>query len=96
MEPTEADRWIVMVQGELDASSRRHMADLAAILAGPGRDVELDLSGVTFVDSSGWAAVEAAVEALEAGGVAARVGRMSEPVRRVRAVLGAAQLTPAA
>lgn len=85
-----------MVQGELDASSRRHMADLAAILAGPGRVVELDLSGVTFVDSSGWAAVDAAVEALQANGVAARVGRMSEPVRRVRAVLGAAQLTPAA
>jgi len=49
------DRARVTVRGELDAFTAQ---DVHAVLAGTTQpEVELDLSGVTFIDSSGLAAV---------------------------------------
>ena len=98
MEPTlsERDRWIVMVQGELDVSTSHHLQELAGIFSGLGLGVDLDLGDVTFIDSSGWAGVLAAVEKLEEAGVPTRLVRPSDPVRRVASVPDWAILTRAA
>ncbi len=85
-----------MVQGELDITSRRHLADMAGILAGLRGGVDFDLSRVRFIDSAGWDALTHAVQTLEAAGMSARVSRQSDAVRRLRALLDASVLAPAA
>lgn len=98
METTHSgdDRWIVMVQGELDLSTTHHLAEMAEILSALGRDVDLDLSGVSFIDSCGWEGVVDSVEALRAAGVSARVTELSDPVRRVKGILDRSLLPTAA
>lgn len=51
----ERERTHITVRGELDAMSAPDLH--AAIAAATEGDVELDLSGVTFIDSSGLASV---------------------------------------
>ena len=51
----EGDRTRVTVRGELDAASAPDVH--AAIASSTGGDVELDMGGVTFIDSSGLASV---------------------------------------
>lgn len=94
--PTDDYCWTVLVQGELDISTRRHLAEVAEILAGLGKPVEFDLSGVTFIDPSGWGGVTQAIDALERAGVAARVVHPSEPVKRLRSLLAHPALPRAA
>ncbi len=72
-----------MIQGRLDISSSRHLAQIAAIFSGLEGDVEFDLSGATSIDSSGWAALAEAVEALNRAGVSARVAGVSDTGSRV-------------
>ena len=78
-DPPSGERWIVVVQGRLDVSSRRHMAEMAAILTGLGRDVEFDLSGVTCIDAAGWAGLTDALDTLRSAGVSARVSAVGDP-----------------
>ena len=93
---TGPDRWIVAIQGELDMSTRADMASLSDILSGLGMDVDLDMSGVRFIDSSGWDAVSELTARLQRAGIATRIVDPSEPVRRVRALLDRPWLQPAA
>jgi anti-anti-sigma factor len=51
----DAGRTHITVRGELDALSASELH--AAIAAATDGDVELDMSGVTFIDSSGLASV---------------------------------------
>lgn len=94
--PTHADCWAVMIHGELDITTKGHLAEVAAILAPLGKGVHLDLSGVTFIDPSGWDGVTAAVESLNRAGVPARVVHPSEQVRRLQALLAESALVRAA
>ena len=50
---SQADRTIVRVRGEIDAATCDELADALASAIEGAQHVELDVSGVTFIDSSG-------------------------------------------
>lgn len=75
----------VLVVGEFDvAVEQRFVGEVAQHLADGGR-VEVDLSGVEFMDSTG---VRALMLLRDRHGKAVSVGEMSEPVRRLFATVG--------
>jgi anti-anti-sigma factor len=59
---SDADgRVAASVQGDIDlANAPQLIAHLKALICGPGQRIEVDLSGVEFMDSSGLAALIAA------------------------------------
>jgi len=75
--------------GELDATTaprlRAALDDLAAAATG---DVQLDLGGLTFIDSSGLQSITTARRDLQADGRALRIADASKPVRRIFEVTG--------
>ncbi len=75
----------VALAGELDmAAAFRVESELERLLATPGIDaVVLDLGDVRFLDSAGLGALLSIREQARRQGLDLRVGRMSEPVRRV-------------
>lgn len=71
--------------GEIDA----HTAPaLAAAIDAAGPDVELDLAGVEFVDSSGLRVLIDAHQRLADAGGGLRLVSLSEPVRRLLEISG--------
>lgn len=89
----DADRTptLVTVRGELDAASAPQLeAAFAAAVA--GADLALDLSAVTFIDSSGLRAITAARREAEAGGRSLEVVSASVAVRRIFEMTGLASL----
>ena len=72
---TSADGCSVTVTGEVDASTAPGMrgALLAAVAHGGSGPVRVDLSGVTFLDSAGLAALAAAHRAAQGAGRELRV-----------------------
>lgn len=82
---TEAGVTVVAIDGELEVSEAAALRDLlGSLVAGPQSRVLLDLSRVTFIDSSGIGVlVGAHRRAAEAG---ARLG-LAEPTAGVRRVL---------
>ena len=66
----DGDTIFVRVRGELDIASapvlRRRLLELTAL---PGRGLTLDVGGVTFMDSSGLSALEAALLSANEHGV---------------------------
>lgn len=82
---TEGGVTVVAIDGELERSEAAVLRDLlGSLVAGPQSRVLLDLSRVTFIDSSGIAVlVGAHRRAAEAG---ARLG-LAEPTAGVRRVL---------
>lgn len=71
--------------GEIDA----HTApSLASAIDAAGPDVELDLAGVEFVDSSGLRVLIDAHQRLAEAGGALRITALSEPVRRLLEISG--------
>ena len=71
--------------GEIDA----HTAPtLASAIDAAGPDVELDLAGVEFVDSSGLRVLIDAHQRLAEAGGALRITELSVPVRRLLEISG--------
>jgi anti-anti-sigma factor len=87
-EPDASERHI-RVRGELDMSTA---PELSAALVQAGEDggdvITLDLSGVTFLDSSAIGALIAAGQELSASGKSLRIGRRSAIVSRVLEITG--------
>lgn len=82
------DRCIVTVRGELDAFS---VPDARAVIdAVAGLDVELDLAGVTFMDSSGLAMIVEARQQLMVHGRRLVLGARSAIVQRLLELSGVA------
>jgi anti-sigma B factor antagonist len=88
-----ADRVVVRLAGELDLAAcdacRRRLAQAAAVT---GRDVLVDLSPLTFIDSEGLAALLESVERLREARSVTYLVPQRGPVRRTLDV--AADLTP--
>lgn len=76
---------VVALTGELDADTASHFRSLIAehLLAGPGNLV-LDLSGLTFIDSAGLAAIVATDKGVRRAGTRLV---LAAPGRNVRNVL---------
>ena len=86
--PDSAERQI-RVRGELDMSTAPELS-AALIRAGEGGsgEITLDMSGVTFLDSSAIGALIAAGQELNAGGRTLRIGPRSAIVSRVLEITG--------
>jgi len=83
MAATHKDRWTVSLSGDVDASSAFGLLRLAELLSACKGDVDLNLGGVTFMDSGGWASVRSVAHALEAAGSPVRIVNPSLAVRRL-------------
>ena len=81
---------LVALRGEMDLSSVPLLQDRVAVLSGPR--VVIDLSGVSFMDSSGVGALLRVRQELEGRAVAVTMRRPVERVRRVIDLLGLADV----
>ena len=78
----------VSVRGELDASTAPDLADVCLSVHGQGaRDLVIDLTDTTFLDSSGLRALIEAHRLFSDGGNLA-LANASEPVRRLLEITG--------
>lgn len=87
----EGDAPTIRAAGELDAGSAAALLDALDAAAGGG-EVLLDLSGVTFIDSSGIRALAETFRRSDEGGFALRVTAVSEPVEDLLQMTGMASL----
>jgi anti-sigma B factor antagonist len=78
----------VSVRGELDAATAPDLADLCQTVHADGaRDLVIDLTETSFLDSSGLRALIEAHQLFSAGGNLA-LAHASEPVRRLLEITG--------
>jgi anti-anti-sigma factor len=82
---TQADEAVVLLAGELDPHSADSLAETLHELGSDDgmRRVVLDLSGVSFIDSSGLRVLLSADEELAAGGAKLVLRSPSEAVHRL-------------
>lgn len=91
--PTEGDRSTIAVLGEVDiASSERFLAHGRAGLDGGAKVLEIDLAGVTFMDSSGLSALVMIRAAARERGVQLLVTNVPAPIERLFTVTGLQEL----
>ncbi|MCI3150462.1 MULTISPECIES: STAS domain-containing protein [Streptomyces] len=90
---TGTDRHLITVQGTLDLHTARQLADtLQSLLLADGDSVLLDLSGVTFLDSSGLTCLIAAYRTARTTGARLVLVAPSQPVRHMLALTGVDQV----
>jgi anti-anti-sigma factor len=81
---------VVTATGEIDSSNCLALQDLLSSLAGQAasKEVQVDLAGVTFIDSSGLRALIVGQRAITEVGGAMRVSAASDSVRRLFEITG--------
>jgi anti-anti-sigma factor len=85
----------IVVIGEFDMTgTARFWASVSEALSTHPPSVTVEARGLTFIDSSGLAALIRAREAADAAGVAFRVDEPSPPLRRSAEVHGVENLLP--
>lgn len=82
----------VVADGELDAASAATLAGALEDAAPGSTGITLDLSGVSFIDSSGLRVIAAQVQRAEAAGTPFSVSAASEAVRRIFEMTGLTSL----
>jgi anti-anti-sigma factor len=79
----------VIVKGELDVAGAPHFIDLcSSIHAHGGREIVVDLTDTTFLDSSGLRGLIGAQHRFDAGGGSVRLLNPSAPVMRLLEITG--------
>ena len=94
-EPGQSDgQWLVQIRGEVDvATSPTLRNELAGLLERDARTIELDLTNLRFIDSSGLGVLVETLERLKAqNGEGIVLRGMQEPVRRVFEITGLTEL----
>lgn len=81
--PGTAALAVVRVHGELDPRGAPVLAAHCRVFAGEGRGLVLNLSGVTFLSSSGMGAVLALVSEFRQKGLAVKIAEPSPPADAV-------------
>lgn len=79
---------VVAAEGEIDTANNQRLEQVLASLAHGDADVVVDLSAVTFMDSSGLRALLTGQRAVLAAGRSFRIGDASDAVRRVLEITG--------
>lgn len=81
----DAGTWVIGVAGTIDMRTARSLRQKVTevVSAGERRSVSLDMSGVTFIDSSGLGALVACYSAAEKYGDGLVIGEASAPVHRI-------------
>jgi anti-anti-sigma factor len=88
-------RSVVAPAGELDIASAPQLLSAVAILKPPGTTtIAIDLSALTFIDSSGINALRTAVRSATARGMAAIVAAPSERVQKVLELVKLSDVLP--
>ncbi len=77
------DRLLVRLQGDVDLEHSAAVRKLLLNAAAKGRDLLIDLSDVTYLDSSGIASMIEAMHVARKNGVAFTLFSASDQVRRV-------------
>jgi anti-sigma B factor antagonist len=91
----EASGAVIAIDGELDLyGSQRLRAAVAELLTEPVELVELDATGLTFIDSAGVRAILLARSGAAERGVRFRISGVSPQIRRVMEIAGAGHLLP--
>ncbi len=86
---------VVAAAGELDVATAPQLLNAVASLAQRGTSaIAIDLSALTFIDSSGINALRAAVRSANARGVGAILAAPSERVLRVLELVNLAEILP--
>lgn len=89
--PPEAGATTIRVQGELDMSTSPELAAAATSAGADASQVVLDLSRVSFLDSSAIGALVAVGTELSGAGSRLQIGPRSEVVSRVLEITGLAE-----
>ena len=86
----EGSTVVVVAHGEVDASNSEGLARALVAIGSDatGKELLLDMSGVTFIDSSGLRALLVGQQAAEVAGTSWRVASASDAVRRVFEITG--------
>ena len=87
---TERRGTTVSVTGELDAASSPELGDVLSAAAEVGREVALDLSGTSFIDSAGIRVIVRSMWNLQDAGSSLRlvaVSPMAENILRITGIL---------
>jgi anti-anti-sigma factor len=88
-------RSVVAASGELDIATAPQLLGAVDALARPGTGaIAIDLSALTFIDSSGINALRAAVRSAQARGVGAIVASPSQRVQRVLELVRLGEIIP--
>lgn len=88
-------RAVVAVSGELDIATAPQLIAAVAVLAPPATTaIAIDLSALTFIDSSGINALRAVVRAAASRGAGAVVASPSQRVVRVLELVRIAEIIP--
>jgi anti-anti-sigma factor len=88
-------RSVVVASGELDIASAPELLRAVAVLAQPGAGaIAIDISALTFIDSSGINALRTAVRSANARGVGAIVAAPSERVQKVLELVKLGDILP--
>lgn len=90
--PSGAATYVVKLMGDIDLDEALELMDTIVPLAASGGAVELDLTGVTFLGSSGLRAIATARRAAEAAGGRVVVVATSHIAHRVLELTGMALL----
>ncbi len=89
MGQASADSAPIVVRGEIDAATAPALsADLSRAVASGSNPIEIDLSAVTFIDSSGLRALIIGRQEAEAAGNSLRIVKASDVVSRLLDVTG--------
>ncbi|POX48562.1 STAS domain-containing protein [Streptomyces sp. Ru72] len=87
------DRFLVTVTGHLDLHTAHHLADvLQPLLGHDGHTVLVDLSGVTFLDSTGLTCLITAYRTARSTGVRLALVAPSQPVLKMLQLTGVDQV----
>ena len=89
---TGTDPLRVVADGELDAASAGTLASALDEATAAGTGIALDLSGVSFIDSSGLRVIAAEVQRANAAGAPFAVSDASDAVRRIFEMTGLTSL----
>jgi len=91
--PTERDAFLIALSGDVDIARKSELADLVSDFRSSGAtDVDLDLTDVEFMDSTGVGAIFHLRRLADERGGAVRIARPSRAVRRVLDVSGVSGL----
>jgi anti-anti-sigma factor len=77
----------VAIAGELDLTVADHLEDLAAVVLAVGATtIELDLTGVSFIDLRGLRALDSFRQRVTANGIEITHEQLSKVITRLRAI----------
>jgi anti-sigma B factor antagonist len=91
---TEGDLVTLRVGGELDLAVARRFRAALYPYAGPGRTVELDLTGLEFLDSSGLQLLVSAAKSARADGWTLRIKPPAGRARQALTIAGMERVLP--